>query len=122
MVLDLKKNNVIIPIERLSKNNIINSKKISSKYIKKEVLYLENISFDLYRLFYCVANCNTISKAAELLYISQPAVTQGIKKLEDQIEGKLFYRTNKGIELTEEGKRLYQYIEKSIQIELIKFS
>ena len=77
---------------------------------------MENISFDLYRLFYCVANCNTISKAAELLYISQPAVTQGIKKLEDQIEGKLFYRTNKGIELTEEGKRLYQYIEKSIQI------
>ena len=80
MVLDLKKNNVIIPIERLSKNNIINSKKISSKYIKKEVLYLENISFDLYRLFYCVANCNTISKKLKRGYFLQSA----IEKIEKQ--------------------------------------
>ena len=77
---------------------------------------MENISFDLYRLFYVVANSKTISNAAETLYITQPAVTQGIKKLEEQIGGKLFYRNNRGISLTEEGNRLYKYIEKSIQI------
>ena len=77
---------------------------------------MENISFDLYRLFYVVANYENISKAANALYITQPAVTQGIKKLEDQIGGNLFYRNKKGVILTEEGKRLYKYIESSIQI------
>ena len=76
---------------------------------------MENISFDLYRLFYVVANSKTISEASAKLYITQPAVTQGIKKLESQIGGNLFYRTTKGISLTEEGKRLYKYIESSIQ-------
>jgi hypothetical protein len=50
---------------------------------------MENISFDLYRLFYIVANSKTISEAAAKMYITQPAVTQGMKKLEDQIGGKL---------------------------------
>ena len=77
---------------------------------------MENISFDLYRLFYVVANSRTISEAADKMYITQPAVTQGIKKLEDQIGGNLFFRSNKGINLTEEGKRLYAYIEDGIEI------
>lgn len=77
---------------------------------------MENISFDLYRLFYVVANYENISKAANVLYITQPAVTQGIKKLEEQLGGNLFYRNKKGVTLTEEGKRLYKYIESSIQI------
>lgn len=77
---------------------------------------MENISFDLYRLFYVVANYENISKAANALYITQPAVTQGIKKLEEQIGGNLFYRNKKGVTLTEEGKRLYKYLESSIQV------
>lgn len=77
---------------------------------------MENISFDLYRLFYVVANYENISKAANALYITQPAVTQGIKKLEEQIGGNLFYRNKKGVILTEEGKRLYKYLESSIQV------
>ena len=39
-----------------------------------------------------VAEGGSFSKAAEKLYISQPAITQTIKKLEEQLEGKLFYR------------------------------
>ena len=63
---------------------------------------MEDIDFDLYKLFYVVANEKSFSRAAEKLFITQPAVTQGIKKLEEQIGGKLFFRQNTGIKLTEE--------------------
>ena len=76
---------------------------------------MNNISFDLYHLFYTVANTGNISKAAEALYISQPAVTQSIHKSEEQLGGTLFYRVPKGVVLTEEGKKLYHYIKESIE-------
>lgn len=73
------------------------------------------INFELYKMFYNVAKNQSFSKAAETLYISQPAVTQSIQKLEEQLGGKLFYRTKKGVTLTEEGKNLLQYIKNSIE-------
>lgn len=76
---------------------------------------MDNVSFDLYKLFYKVAKIGNISKAAEALYISQPAVTQSIHKLEEQLGGTLFYRVPKGVILTEEGKKLYNYIKDSIE-------
>lgn len=77
---------------------------------------MNNVSFDLYNLFYVVANVGNISKAAESLYISQPAVTQSIRKLEEQLGGTLFYRVPRGVVLTEEGKKLYNYIKGSIEV------
>lgn len=74
------------------------------------------IDFELYRVFCIVAECGNFSKAAEKLYISQPAVTQSIKKLEDLLKGNLFYRTNKGVALTDEGKRFYNYLKTSVDI------
>ncbi len=74
------------------------------------------IDFELYRVFCIVAECGNFSKAAEKLYISQPAVTQSIKKLEENLKGKLFFRTSKGVNLTDEGKRFYQYIKNSVDI------
>lgn len=73
-----------------------------------------NIDYELYRIFYYVVQHNTISKAAEYLYISQPAVSQAIANLEDKLGGKLFIRTKKGIVLTDEGKVLYDYIKVGI--------
>ena len=69
-----------------------------------------NINFELYKVFYEVANEKGISKGAEKLLISQPAVTQSIKTLESELGGQLFIRTPKGVVLTEEGKILYDYI------------
>ena len=43
-----------------------------------------NINLDLYRIFYVIAKSGSISAAAETLFISQPAITFQIKKLEDQ--------------------------------------
>ena len=75
-----------------------------------------DINFELYKMFYQVAKNKSFSKAAKSLYISQPAVTQSIQKLETQIGGKLFFRNKKGITLTEEGKNLLEYIRDSIEV------
>lgn len=70
-----------------------------------------NINFELYKVFYEVANSKSISKGAKNLMISQPAVTQSIQTLENELGGKLFIRTPKGVILTNEGKELYSYIK-----------
>lgn len=75
-----------------------------------------DINFEYYKIFYLVAKSKSFTKAADKLFVSQPAVTQNIKKLEDELGRKLFYRTSKGIELTEEGKNLFNYLEDSIEI------
>lgn len=73
-----------------------------------------NINFELFKVFYEVATQGSISKGAEKLMISQPAVTQSIKTLEDQLCGKLFIRTPKGVILTNEGRELYEYIKEGM--------
>ena len=74
-----------------------------------------NVNLELYRIFCEVVKYKNISKAAENIYISQSAVTQAIQKLEKLLGGKLFFRNKKGVELTEEGKKLYEYIGDSIE-------
>lgn len=74
-----------------------------------------NIDFELYRIFYTVANNGNITKASEELNISQPAISKSIKHLEEQLGGKLFVRTKRGVNLTEEGKEFYKYIKQAIE-------
>ncbi|MBR4178194.1 MAG: LysR family transcriptional regulator [Bacilli bacterium] len=73
-----------------------------------------NVNFELFKVFYEVAKEKSISKGANNLMISQPAVSQSIQTLENQLGGKLFIRTRKGVILTEEGKELYNYIKEGI--------
>lgn len=63
-----------------------------------------------YRIFYTVASLGNISKAADKLYISQPAISKSISNLEKGLNVTLFSRTSKGVTLTEEGEILYQHI------------
>lgn len=70
-----------------------------------------NVNLELYRVFCEVVKYKNISKTAENMYISQSAVTQSIQKLENLLGGKIFYRNKNGVELTEEGKNLYNYIK-----------
>lgn len=72
-----------------------------------------NINTELYRTFLVAAKEESISRAAEILYISQPAVSRAIKQLEERIGSALFFRTPKGVRLTKEGSVLYQYIEQA---------
>ena len=72
---------------------------------------MNNIDLNLYKTFYIVANCNSFTKASEQLFISQPAVTQVVKKLEEQLNIELFKRTSSGIHLTKAGEMVYYYAE-----------
>ena len=73
-----------------------------------------NIDLNLYKIFYIVAKKGCITKAAEQLYITQPAITQAIQSLEKQIGATLFIRTPKGVQLTQEAKVLFAFVEKGI--------
>lgn len=75
-----------------------------------------NIDLELYRVFYIVAKHKHMTKASEELHISQPAISQSIKKLEDQLGGTLFLRSNKGMELTMEGKMFYEYVKGALEL------
>jgi LysR family cyn operon transcriptional activator len=72
---------------------------------------IENLEW--YRVFYMTAKAGSFSKAAEELYVTQPAVSYAVKQLENKLGGKLFFRTSKGVKLTSEGELLFGYIEKA---------
>ena len=74
-----------------------------------------NHSLEAYRVFYTVASCGSITLAAVELSISQPAVSQSIKQLEEGLKTKLFTRTSKGVLLTGEGELLYTYVAKGYE-------
>ena len=71
---------------------------------------------DLYRVFYEVAQYNSFSKAAKNLYQTQPAVSQSISQLENDLAVRLFNRTSKGVTLTEEGDILYDYVHSALNL------
>lgn len=70
--------------------------------------------FDYYRVFYETARFSSFSTAAEHLYISQSAISQCIRQLEEDLNVQLFVRTRKGISLTNEGKILFSKVENAI--------
>ena len=63
----------------------------------------------LYPIFQAVARTGNISKAAEELYISQPAVSKAIRRLEQSLGTRLFHRSSRGVSLTDPGKLLYEH-------------
>lgn len=74
-----------------------------------------NVNYELYKIFFVVANSKTITEAAKKLFISQPAVTQSINNLEKQLNTTLFIRNTKGTKLTKTGKELYKQIKPAIE-------
>ncbi len=75
------------------------------------------VNLELYRVFYTVAKCGSLTRAAEELYISQPAVSQSIKQLESQLGVSLFNRTHRGMELSAQGgKAIFAKIEQALRL------
>jgi DNA-binding transcriptional LysR family regulator len=70
------------------------------------------INLNHLRIFYYAAREKNLTKAAEALFVTQPAVTMQIKALEQYLEVPLFRKRGKFLELTEEGNVLYKYAEK----------
>ena len=75
-----------------------------------------NINYELYKHFCEVAKTGNVTRAAEKLFVSQSAVSQAIKQLEDRLGCKLFNRNTRGVQLTAEGKILYSYISNAITL------
>lgn len=76
-------------------------------------MYKSYINFNLYKTFYEVAKSGSISETAKKSFISQPAISKSIKKLEEDLNAQLFYRHLNGMELTEKGKELLFYVEEA---------
>ncbi|MDP4145281.1 MAG: LysR family transcriptional regulator [Bacillota bacterium] len=72
-------------------------------------------NLEYYKIFYYVAKLKSITLASEELFISQPAVSQGVKQLESALGDKLFFRTSKGVQLTPAGEVLYDYVSKGYE-------
>ncbi len=77
----------------------------------------------LQQLYYFreVAEQGSINKAAGTLMVTQPNLSRSIQKLEEELGLKLLVRSNKGIQLTEEGRQLYQHACGALErLEIIK--
>ena len=75
-----------------------------------------NTDYNLYKIFLYLYEEKSISKTANKLYVSQPAISYSLKELENQLGYTLFYRNSKGIEPTMEAKELYSYISTAFNI------
>ena len=72
-------------------------------------------NLEYYKVFYHVAKSGSLTSAAEELAISQPAVSQSVRQLENALGTRLFVRAPRGVSLTKEGELLYGYVAKAYE-------
>ena len=74
---------------------------------------MKDINPNSLKIFLAVATSNSFLEASNKLYISQPAISKSINKLEEELGTTLFYRANKGVTLTSNGEILLKYVKDS---------
>ena len=74
---------------------------------------MNDLNMNSLKIFLEVANSNSFLEASNKLYVSQPAISKSMSKLEEDLNVTLFYRANKGISLTPSGEILYNYVKKA---------
>jgi len=79
------------------------------------------MNYTYLNIFYTVAKLQNISKAAEALGVSQPAVSRIISNIEKEYHTKLFFRSKTGVSLTRDGYNLFEMVKGPL-IELEKIS
>ncbi|MBE5906178.1 MAG: LysR family transcriptional regulator [Lachnospiraceae bacterium] len=77
---------------------------------------MNDINYEYYKIFYEVARFGSFSKAAKKLYVSQSAVSQSIKSLEEKLGRALFVRTTKSVTLTPAGEMLFSHVEPALRL------
>ena len=75
-----------------------------------------DIKLDRYRIFCSVVQYGSFSAAAEALYLTQSAVSQNIRTLEESLATTLFIRNRSGVMLTPAGKVLYEYASNAMSL------
>lgn len=74
---------------------------------------MKDVNLNSLKIFLAVATSNSFLEASNKLYISQPAISKSINKLEEDLGVSLFYRANKGVTLTSDGEILLKYVKDS---------
>lgn len=74
---------------------------------------MNDLNMNSLKIFLEVANSNSFLEVSNKLYVSQPAISKSMSKLEENLNVTLFYRANKGISLTPSGEILYNYLKKA---------
>ena len=74
-----------------------------------------DINLEHYRIFYEVSRCGGITAAARALCVSQPAVSQSLRQLEESLGSQLFVRTPRGVRLTQAGQLLDGYVSRGLE-------
>lgn len=78
-----------------------------------------DINFEYYKIFYYVADEGSMSLAAKKMCVSQPAVSQAVRQLEQIYGCSLFIRESRGVKLTKEGEILFSYVKKGYEFLLM---
>jgi DNA-binding transcriptional LysR family regulator len=78
---------------------------------------VKNLNLDYLKSFYYIAQCNSISKASEILHVTQPGLSMQLKSLESELGFSLLSRSNKGVLLTSEGEVVYDYAKSIFALE-----
>ncbi len=73
------------------------------------------MNYEYLKVFYTVCEEKSLTNAAKALYTSQPAISRVISYIESELKIKLFYRTKKGVELTSDGKKLYELLNQPLK-------
>lgn len=74
-----------------------------------------NVNYEYYRIFYYVAKYKNITQASKALHSNQPNISRAMKLLESEVGCSLFIRSNRGISLTPEGKKLYSHVKIAVE-------
>ena len=74
------------------------------------------VKLEQYRIFYKVAMCGSFTAAAEELFLTQSAVSQAVRSLENGLGVELFIRGKRGVELTQEGEMLLTYVGSALNL------
>ena len=75
-----------------------------------------NLQYEWYKVFYAAARHLNYTKAAAELFVTQSAVSQTIRLLEEALEVKLFYKEGRRIRLTQEGAILFEHVDPAIRL------
>lgn len=72
-------------------------------------------NLEYFKVFYYTAKSGSVTGAAALLSISQPAVSQSLRQLESSLGVTLFARASRGVKLTAEGELLYSHVKQGYE-------
>ena len=73
------------------------------------------MDYNQLKTFVAVVEAGSFSRAGDKLFLSQPTVTTQIKLLEQELSRQLLTRSTNGIQVTEDGQRIFEYAKRALR-------